>query len=292
LKVDLDAVRSLMSSDTILIYSSGPNFPHGIIDDVSGLGAIAEEWGCGLHVDCCLGGFVLPFLNKLGPEYAVGDFGFEVPAVTSMSCDTHKYGFAAKGTSVMLARSKELRHFAYSIHPEWTGGLYITPTFAGSKAGALSACCWAAMVNMGEEGYKQAAKSIVDAQRKIRKAIETEMSPGLYVLGDPKAMIVAFASDEFNIYELGDLMTKRGVGWSLNMLQSPACIHLCVTLKVAPVADEFITDLKACVEEMMKRRGGPPATEGSSPIYGMASSAPSGPLGEVLCTYTDIVLST
>ena len=291
-KADVASMRSLMSESTIMVYSSAPHFPHGIIDDIQALSDLAQEFDCGLHVDACLGGFVLPFLNKLGPEYAVGKFGFECAGVTSMSCDTHKYGYAAKGTSVMLARSAELRHFAYSIHPEWTGGLYVTPTFAGSKAGALSACCWASMVSMGEEGYKASAKLVVDARRKASAAIET--MDGLFVLGDPKAMIVAFGSDEFNVYELGDLMTHKREGWSLNLLQSPACIHLCVTLKVAPVIDEFIEDLRDCCRTMMERKmsGKASPTDGAAPIYGMAASAPAGPLGDVLCAYTDIVLST
>jgi glutamate/tyrosine decarboxylase-like PLP-dependent enzyme len=124
------AARKRMSSDTILIYASAPSFPHGTIDPIEDLSKLALEYNCGLHVDCCLGGFFLPFLNKLGPGYALKDkFDFGCKGVTSISVDTHKYGFAAKGTSVVLYRNIQLRHCQYFAFPKWTGGLYISTLY-------------------------------------------------------------------------------------------------------------------------------------------------------------------
>lgn len=285
-RVTVAAIRKRMSADTIMIYSSAPSFPHGIIDPVEELGQVALEYNCGLHVDCCLGGFFLPFLNKLGGEYAVEErFDFSVPGVTSISVDTHKYGFAAKGTSVVLYRNKEFRHFQYFAFPKWTGGLYITPTYAGSRPGALIAAAWAGMMHTGENGYLAAMKQIADCVRVIRTRIERELSNELYICGQPKAMIVAFGcKNGLDIYRVGQAMNAKG--WSLNMLQRPASAHICITLPSSPYGDRFVDDLKDCVQQV-KAMGSNPTS--SAPVYGVAATLPAGPLVDVLNTFLDVV---
>jgi len=283
-QIDVAAVANNITEDTILIYASAPSFPQGVIDPIEELSQLAQQYDIGLHVDCCLGGFILPFAKRLNCH--VPKFDFEVAGVTSMSVDTHKYGYASKGTSVILYRNKSLRRYQYFCFPKWTGGLYVTPTIPGSRPGALSAACWAAMMSLGEEGYLQAARDILDATQKIRRGIEGMQA--LKVLGDPKAMIVCFtARDKFNIYSLGDLMTKKG--WSLNALQNPACIHICVTLRHVNKTDRFLSDLQDCIDEIHRNPAGL-SKEGNAPIYGLAASLPSGPLNEVLQTYVDVVL--
>ena len=288
-RVDVSAVRARMSPDTIMIYSSAPSFPHGIVDPIEELSNLALEFGVGLHVDCCLGGFVLPFAKMLGPEYDVGDrFDFSVPGVTSMSTDLHKFGYASKGTSVVLYRSNELRRFMYFVYPRWPGGLYTTPSTAGSRPGALIAAAWASLVSMGVDGYCAATKSILDAAKKIRVGVER--IPELRVIGEPKAMIVGFATTEaskLDIYRVGQRMTK--LGWSLNMLQRPASAHVCVTVPLAKAADRFLTDLAACVAEL-KAEGGVSQPGESAPVYGVAAALPSGPINKVLYTFNDVVL--
>jgi glutamate/tyrosine decarboxylase-like PLP-dependent enzyme len=143
-----------------------------------------------------------------------------------MSADTHKFGYAAKGTSVVLYRGKRLRARQYFTATDWPGGLYFSPTLAGSRPGALSAACWAAMVTTGEQGYVDATRRILEAGATIRQGIAA--IPGLKVLGDP-LWIVAFGSDEVDVYRVLDAMTKRG--WSLNGLQKPKAVHICVTLR-------------------------------------------------------------
>ena len=155
---------------TVLLVGSAPSYPHGVIDPIEALSALALERGIGFHADACLGGFLLPFAERLG--HAVPPFDFRLPGVSSMSADTHKYGYAAKGTSVVLYRGAELRHAQYFAHTEWPGGLYVTPTFAGSRPGALSAACWAALVSIGTDGYLDAARRILAAAAQIRAAIE------------------------------------------------------------------------------------------------------------------------
>lgn len=137
------SVRHAASSigpNTILIYASAPSYSQGTIDDISSLSSLAVKYEVGLHVDCCLGGFVLPFSKQMG--YAVPDFDFSLPGVTSMSLDTHKYGCALKGSSVVLYRTTELRQYQFFCYGDWNGGLYTTPTIAGSRSTGLIAQCW------------------------------------------------------------------------------------------------------------------------------------------------------
>ncbi|GKZ01363.1 hypothetical protein MPSEU_001087300 [Mayamaea pseudoterrestris] len=158
-------VRKRITSNTIMIYSSAPSYPHGVIDPIAELSDIAVKFGIGLHVDACLGGFVLAF----SPD--APSFDFQHVGVTSMSADTHKYGYSVKGTSVVLYRNKELRHAQYFCYPHWTGGMYATPTIAGSRPGALTACAWASMVALGREGFEARSSRIVEASRAIAKGI-------------------------------------------------------------------------------------------------------------------------
>jgi sphinganine-1-phosphate aldolase len=155
-RADVKAARRAINRNTVVIVGSAPSFPHGAIDPIEELSELAREHNIGFHTDACLGGFVLPWAEKLG--YKVPPFDFRLRGVTSISVDTHKFGYAAKGTSVILYRSKELRHFQYYTTTEWPGGLYFSPTFAGSRPGALSAACWAALTSIGEQGYMDATK--------------------------------------------------------------------------------------------------------------------------------------
>ena len=149
-QADINAVRKAANGNTICIVGSAPNFPQGTIDPIGEMSEIARERGICFHVDACLGGFVLPWAEKLG--YPVPEFDFRLPGVTSISADTHKFGYAAKGTSVILYRTPELRRYQYYTISDWPGGLYFSPTFAGSRPGALSATCWATMLSLGEDG--------------------------------------------------------------------------------------------------------------------------------------------
>ncbi|CAH0518350.1 unnamed protein product [Peronospora belbahrii] len=284
LKVNLNAVRWSISANTILLYSSAPNFPHGMIDDIEALSKIAVQNDVGLHVDCCLGGFVLPFARKLRQDIPL--FDFSLPGVTSMSCDTHKYGYGSKGTSVVLYKNAEIRRFQYFSYPDWTGGLYVTPTLAGSRPGALSAAAWASMVRLGHEGYIEKTKGILDTVDEIKAGIQR--IDGIHLLGDPKVMVVSFAGNEgINALKVSDAMTKHG--WSLNPLQHPTSVHLCVTVRHIGKAKKFLDALEAAVNQI-KEDPDPSSPEGGSAIYGMASSLPAGPVDDLLRMYTDISL--
>jgi sphinganine-1-phosphate aldolase len=281
-RADVGAMRRAVTRNTVALVGSAPTFPHGVIDPIEDLAAVAAERGIGFHTDACLGGFVLPWARRLG--YDVPDFDFHVPGVTSMSADTHKFGYAAKGTSVVLYRGTELRWHQYFTATEWPGGLYFSPTLAGSRPGALSAACWAAMVATGEDGYLEATRRVLETGAAIRDGIAA--IPQLRVLGDP-LWVVAFASDTVDVYRVLAHMTRRG--WSLNGLQRPPAVHLCVTLRhTRPgMAERFLADLKTSVAEILAE---PAGDHGVAPVYGLAATIPfRGIVRDLLKKYIDLL---
>ncbi|KAK1674401.1 pyridoxal phosphate-dependent transferase [Colletotrichum godetiae] len=281
-QVDVRAVSRLINSNTVLLVGSAPNFPHGIIDDISALSKLAVKKKLCLHVDCCLGSFMVPFLDKAGFETEV--FDFRLKGVTSISCDTHKYGFAPKGNSTVLYRSAELRKYQYYVSPDWSGGVYGSPGIAGSRPGALIAGCWASLMKVGEAGYIDACVKIVGTTKKIIEKIrETPaLDNELEILGKPLVSVVAFTAKNLNVYDIADGMSEKG--WHLNALQNPPAIHVAVTLPITKVYEKLLTDLEAVVEaEKEKERVR--AVEGkgvkgkavgdSAALYGVAGSLPN-----------------
>jgi len=281
-RADVETTRRALTRSTAALVGSAPSFAHGVVDPIRELSELARQQGIGFHTDACLGGFLLPWAEKLG--YPVPAFDFRLPGVTSMSADTHKYGYAAKGTSVVLYRGKALRHYQYYTATEWPGGLYLSPTLAGSRPGALSAACWAAMVATGVEGYLEATRRILETAAQIKKGI-AEL-PEVRVLGNP-LWIIAVASDTCDIYRVLDFMSRRH--WNLNGLHKPPAVHLCVTLRHTQwgVARRFIDDLKAAVEYV---RTHPDEKGGMAPIYGLAATLPlRGMVSEMLKRYMDLL---
>jgi glutamate/tyrosine decarboxylase-like PLP-dependent enzyme len=279
---DLTAAQRAINNNTVVLVGSAPSFPHGIIDPIAELAELAREKDIGFHTDACLGGFILPWAEKLG--YGVPLFDFRLPGVTSISADTHKYGYAPKGSSVILYRGYELRRYQYYTAADWPGGLYFSPTFAGSRPGALSAACWAAMVAMGEQGYIDAAKRILDTAALIKSGIR-EIAD-LHVLGDP-LWVIAFGSDRLDIYRIMEFMAQRQ--WSLNGLHKPSCVHICVTLRHTQpgIAERFIEDLKAAVDYVRQH---PEDAGEMAPVYGMAATMPlRGVVNDMLKRYIDML---
>ncbi len=281
-RADVNAMRKAVTRRTIAMVGSAPTFPHGVIDPIRELSEIAREKRIGFHTDACLGGFVLPFAREL--HYHVPPFDFRLPGVTSMSADTHKYGYAAKGTSVVLYRGEKLRQYQYYTVTEWPGGLYFSPTFAGSRPGGLIAACWAALLSMGKKGYMDATAKILETAHYIKA--EVRKIPDLYVLGEP-LWIIAFASDTIDIYRVMEFMTHRK--WNLNGLHKPSCVHLAVTLRHTKpgVAKRFIKDLTDAVAYV---RANPKESGSMAPVYGMAATLPvRSVVGDLLKKYMDVL---
>ncbi|RHZ88506.1 hypothetical protein Glove_22g74 [Diversispora epigaea] len=283
-RVDTVAMSRAINKNTIMIAGSAPNFPHGIIDDIPSLAAIAKKYNIGMHVDCCLGSFLVPFLEAAG--FPAQPFDFRIPGVTSISCDTHKYGFAPKGSSVIMYRTKALRKYQYFFAPEWTGGIYASPAMAGSRPGALIAGCWTALMRLGKYGYIDATKKIVGCTKKIEAGVRK--IDDLFVFGKPLVSVIAFGSNTLNIYNIGDRMNERG--WSLCSLQNPPAIHIACTLLTVPHAEQFIKDLQDCVNETKSDPN--KNSEGTAAIYGMAASLPDKSIvNEVACGFLDALYS-
>jgi sphinganine-1-phosphate aldolase len=281
-RADVAAMRKAITRNTIVLIGSAPSFPHGVIDPIEELSELARKRGLGFHTDACLGGFVLPWAKKLG--YPVPSFDFRLPGVTSMSADTHKFGYAAKGTSVVLYRGTELRSHQYFTATEWPGGIYFSPTFSGSRPGGLIAAAWATLLTMGEQGYLEATRRILETADTIKRGIRA--IPELRVLGEP-LFVIAFASDTLNIYQVMERLSTQG--WNLNGLHKPSAVHLCVTLRHTQpgVAERFLEDLRAAVEHVRVN----PGEKGTmAPVYGMAATVPfRGLLSDLLKKYMDLL---
>jgi sphinganine-1-phosphate aldolase len=263
-RADVKAMEAAITDNTVVVVGSAPPFPHGIIDPIEELSEIARKRGIGFHTDACLGGFVLPFAEKLG--YPVPPFDFRLPGVTSMSADTHKYGYAAKGSSVVMYRGRDLRHYQYYVGTDWPGGLYFSPTLAGSRSGALSAECWAAMISIGEKGYMNAVRDLLATADYLKENIRA--IPELKVLGDP-LFVIAMVSDEIDIYALSDVMATKG--WGLPGQQMPPCVHIALTQRHTQpgVKERLIEDLRESVAYVKAH----PEMQGSlAPVYGMTSN--------------------
>lgn len=279
-RADVAAMRDAITPETVVLVGSAPPFPHGLVDPIEDLSNLARERGLGFHTDGCLGGFLLPWAERLG--YPVPPFDFRLPGVTSISADTHKYGYAAKGTSVLLYRTKELRRQQYFSVTDWPGGLYFSPTMAGSRPGGLSAACWAAMLSMGESGYIESARRILQTADWMKQ--ELRKMPEVQVIGDP-LFVIAFRSDTLNVYQILQAMAERG--WILNGLHLPPSVHLCVTLRHTEpgVKEAWLDDLRSSIEAV---RQDPRAPEGVGPVYGLAATVETrGMVKEILDWYMD-----
>jgi glutamate/tyrosine decarboxylase-like PLP-dependent enzyme len=258
--VDVDWVAQNIDENTVAVIGSAPNYGYGTIDPIEALSDLTLEREVGLHVDGCLGGFILPWGQELG--YDIPTFDFRLPGVTSISADTHKYGYAFKGTSVLAFRDKSLRNSQYFFLTGWTGGKYFSPGIEGSRSGGLIAATWAAMMSLGREGYLRYAKQIFETARAMQKAVGDHSE--LRIMGEP-TFCFSFTSDEFDIYHVNDFMRLRG--WRFNGQQYPNAIHMAVTRpQTQPgVAEAFAADLAEAVDYARDHKD-EPAKSGA--IYG------------------------
>ncbi len=265
-KADLEAAKKLVSENTILIVGSAPAYPHGVVDPIEELAGLAQSKGIPLHVDACLGGFILPFVKELG--YRVPEFDFKVPGVTSISADLHKYGFASKGVSAIIYKNKDIRQFQYFAYESWPGGLFASPTALGTRPGGAIASAWAVLNFLGREGYLKNAGDIMKTTRTLIDGIKA--IPELYLLGEPEASIFAVSSARLNLGIVSELMTRKG--WHMDLQQYPQSLHFMVTPAHEGVVEEFLSELGASVREALEVQAG----SGNSAFYGLEGSLPEG----------------
>jgi sphinganine-1-phosphate aldolase len=259
-EVDVAWVDEHIDDQTVAVIGSACNYGYGTVDPIDRLSDVALAHGVGLHVDGCLGGFILPFGQELG--YDIPVFDFRIPGVTSISADTHKYGYAFKGSSVLTFRDQALRNAQYFYLTDWSGGKYCSPGIEGSRSGGLIAATWAAMVQLGREGYRRYAADIFATAKTMQEAVRSH--PELRILGQP-TFLFSFTSDAFDVYHVNDFMRTRG--WRFNGQQYPNALHMAVTRPQTQegVAEAFAADLSDAVDYARAHAGEAPK---SGAIYG------------------------
>lgn len=245
-RADVQAMEAAINANTILIVGSAPSYPHGVIDPIEELAAVALKHDILMHVDACVGGYMLPWVERLG--YAIPKFDFRVDGVTSMSMDLHKYGYTAKGASCVLYKNSEIRKNQYFVYSGWNGGIYASPSIAGTRPGGSIAAAWAVLNYLGEEGYMRIAKEVMEAADKIRKAVD-EME-GIYIISNPEMCLLAIGSDEIDMIELGDELQIKG--WYIDKQQNPSSLHLTLSQGNLAIVDEFLADVKEALAKVKK----------------------------------------
>jgi sphinganine-1-phosphate aldolase len=278
-RVRAEDMRAAVNENTILLVGSAPSYSQGVIDPIRDIGAVAVEAGLPFHVDACVGGVHLSIMRQLGHQ--LPDFDFSVPGVTSISTDLHKYGYAAKGCSVIMYRNKEYRKYQLFACTETTCYTLINTTVLSSKSGGPMAGAWAVLNFLGQEGYRRIVSEVQKATERLMHGINA--IPGLKVLGLPAMSMFSFASDRVNVFVLADEMAKRG--WFLQPQfatpWTPRNLHISVNYGTVHQVDSLLVDLQECVEHVQETD-----TLDSRAIQGMVhaalrSSNPAAAFGEL-----------
>lgn len=259
-RADVRAMKKAITRNTVLIVGSAPQYPHGIIDPIEEIAAL----GVPMHVDACVGGFLLPFLDN------IPTWDFRVPGVVSISADLHKYGYAPKGASVLLFRDMAAMRALFFVYTRWPGGIYASATLPGSRPGAPIASAWASMMGLGRDGYRALAAEALTTARRLRDGIRA--IPGLDVVGDPQVTIVAWTSKDpdVDLFAIADQLAAKG--WSVDRQQRPACIHNTVNASNGPFVDQYLADVREAVDTV---RGRPELSrKGDAAIYGLTARIP------------------
>jgi sphinganine-1-phosphate aldolase len=237
-KADVEAMEQAINADTIMLVASAPPYPYGETDPVTDISELASSRGLWMHVDGCLGGFILPFARQI--DDTIPAFDFAILGVNSMSTDIHKYGYAAKGISAFLLRDASLARYQRSTFDNWPSGLYSTDNISGSRSGGALASAWAVMNHLGWHGYMNIVQAHILIRERFIKVIKSVQ--GLYVLAKPHTYNFAFAANDLDIYAVADGMIDRG--WTLGRSNEPASIQLMINLIHESAVDAFAEDLQ------------------------------------------------
>ena len=268
LSTDISKLARMINRNTVMILGSAPEYPHGTIDPIAEMGEIAQAKGVPLHVDACVGGFILPFMEMNG--ITLPDWDFRVPGVTSMSADLHKYGYTAKGASTILYRNLDLLKHQMFVYQDWPGGVFASPALLGTRPGGAYAAAWAVLQKMGTDGYRDLAARTTQAVEHLKTGIA--QIDGLRLLGNPQGPLLAFGASARgpNMFAVADQLEQKG--WSVNRVQNPDGIHAMVTARHLDVVPEYLADLAASVATV---RAHPElAKSGDAATYGMMAHVP------------------
>jgi len=265
---NLKKLKRMINRNTVMILGSAPEYPHGTIDPIEEMGAIAQKKNIPLHVDACVGGFILPFMEMNGESLPRWDY--RVPGVTSISADIHKYGYAAKGASTITYRNLDYLRYQMFAYQNWPGGVFASSALLGTRPGGAYAAAWGVTQYFGKEGYRKLAKDTLDAVNQLKAGIAR--IPQLEVLGSPQGPLFSFSSNDpdVNIYAVGDQMDAKG--WQVNRNQFPPGLHAMVTAQHLKVVGSYLDDLLAAVETVKKHPE--LAKQGGAATYGMMAHVP------------------
>lgn len=248
-RADVRAAESLIGPDTAVVVASAFSYPYGVMDPVEELAALAAANGVGCHVDGCIGGFVLPFLERLGHD--VPPWDFRVEGVTEISADVHKYGYCPKGASVILHRDADWFGHQVFLYDSWGSGLYGSPGVAGARPAGPIATAWTSLTYLGEQGYVEIMRDLMATTATVRAGIEA--IGGIEVVGDPIGPVLAFRSGAIDLDAVGDVMDDKG--WNLNRNTDPRGLHLMLSPAHGAVADQLVADFRDAVANHGDSRG-------------------------------------
>lgn len=257
---EASSLQSSVRPETILMVASAPCYPYGAIDPISDLGALALEHDIGLHVDACLGGFFLGIRRHSYDD--VPPFGLDVPGVTSIGVDLHKFGYGPKGTGAILYSSRELRRRQYFAHTGWAGGTLASPSLLGTRSAGAIAAAWAGLHHLGMSGYKDIFDGIIETRDRLMDGMA---SLGFKALGNPMTPVFAATHADRDVHYVADRMEEDG--WRMDRQQSPDALHFIVQPRHASVLEEFLQDLEQASESAPP----PGASEAKGLIYGQTS---------------------
>ena len=243
-RADVEATRQAIDANTVLIVGSAPQYPQGVVDPIVDLAAIARERNINCHVDACMGGVTLTFLERLGENIPLWDF--RVDGVTSISVDLHKYGYTSKGASVIMHRNRQLRSYQTFVTDNWLGGFYGSSVVLGTKSGGPMASAWAVMNYLGDEGYLRLTESARATTRQLADAIEK--TDGLLLRAYPDSTLLSFGAQNFDVFAVADELAKTG--WYVDRQAPPDSLHCTVNAVHHQVIEEFIVDLSHAVTKV------------------------------------------
>ena len=268
-QVDVKALEKLISPNTILVVASAPSYPHGIIDPIAAISELALKHRVPFHVDSCIGGFILPWIEKLKPG-SIAPWDFRLPGVTSISADTHKFAYGSKGSSVLLYKDISYLRHQFFITTDWPGGIYASPTFMGSRSGIPIATAWASIQALGQEGFLSITQKIMAGVQRFKEGIQA--IPELKLIGESFTNIFAFTSahKKVDLFVVADVLAQKG--WSVDRQHKPDSIHFTVMQHNLDVIDEYLSDLK---EAVSYAKANPNAkTQGDAALYGLMARLP------------------
>lgn len=255
-RADTQAMIDAVDDQTVLIVGSAPSYPQGVVDDIAPLARVASAMRFNCHVDACMGGVTLAYMERAG--LAVPRWDFRVEGVTSISVDLHKYGYTSKGAGVLLHRNKFLRADQTFITDNWLGGTYGSSGILGTKSGGPVAAAWAVLHHLGDDGYERL--TLAARRTALRIAGFVEQHPSLELRAPPDTTLLCFGvADELrhDVFAVADAVNSRG--WYVDKQSPPKSVHLTVNAVHELVVEEFLSDL----EDVLRTTAGSTGTDGS-----------------------------